>query len=118
MMTMTFKRTIVFCIFFLCNHVVFPDTIITLKSGEVIVVKGNVSCSDITNTDEDIGCEDNAVVLENNGSWRLWIKEYYTPHHSFFRTKRGKIKVINQEKTVFYKKWFLGKKIIIGNLED
>lgn len=115
---MNLKITAVLFLFLLMANSIFPDTIVKLKSGEVIVTKDNIPCNTIQSIPDGSKCEDYAVVLERNGSWRKWVKDHYTPHYSYFKIKRGKIKVINQEKILFYKKWFLGKKIFIGKLNE
>lgn len=115
---MKLRSILPLCLFFLLCGTAKADVIITYKSGTVVVFKGNVNCGKVIKLPQGATCRDGVVVLGNNGSWRNWIKKHYTPYSSYFRIKRGRIKVVDQEKTLFYRKWFFGKKHIIGKLTD
>ena len=95
------------------------ETIIVNSNGTVIVFKGVIHCKDIQDLSKEYSCTANAEIPSGNGilGWRKWIKDQYVKHTPYLKIRRGKVKIINNRKTLTYKKWLFGKRIIVGTIE-
>ena len=95
------------------------ETIIVNPNGTVIVFKGVIHCKDIQDLSKDFSCNANVEIPSGNGilGWRKWIKDQYVENTPYLKIRRGKVKIINNQKTLTYKKWLFGKRIVIATLE-
>ncbi len=95
------------------------ETIIVNSNGTVIVFKGAIHCKDIQDLGKEFSCNANVEIPSGNGvlGWRKWIKDQYVEHTPYLRIRRGKVKIISNQKILTYKKWLFGKRIVIATLE-
>ncbi|AOW20778.1 hypothetical protein [Urechidicola croceus] len=107
------------CFAFACTTIK-AETYISNIDGTIIVFKESINCKNIKKIPKTYTCKGIIEFPDGNGiiGWRKWIKQEYAKNTSYLNIKRGKIKVINNQKTLYYKKWPFGKKIIVGLLKS
>ncbi len=92
------------------------EAIITLYNGTVVYLIDE-TCKELDSLPANATCYEGTLIMKGMGGVKKWVKEQYTPHTSRFKIKKGKVKIVDGEKILFYRNWFFGKKINIGIVE-